>query len=106
MNRMNLSDRERNIAIVVVFLAVVWGIYQGVYAPFQKRTESLQSRIQVVQKKIRKNLKTIQESQALEEKYKDILASFRQGGSEGQVMSSILSEIEGVATEINMRIAD
>ena len=48
----------------------------------------------------------IQKAKSYEEKYKSLLESFQQQGSDEQMMSVILTEIESAAAQVKIRIAD
>ena len=102
----NFSQRERKIAVALILVIGVYGLFQGIYIPYKNKKETLNKRILTTQKKFKKNLVTIKKSEMLETKYRPILENFKQRGSDDQVMSAILAEIEGVATQVNMRIAD
>ena len=62
--------------------------------------------ILTAEKKIQKNLKVIQKAKSYEAKYQSLMENFQQKGSDEQMMSAILSEIESVATDAKIRITD
>lgn len=106
MSRLNFSSREKMITVMLAGVVAAYAFVQGLYLPFQRKNETMAQKITVAQGKLRKNLGVIEQSKGIEQKYQYVLDTFRQKGSQEQVMSSILSEIEGVAGEVNMRIAD
>jgi len=106
MSKFNFSQRERIIFVVLNVILVVFILYKGVFLPLSQKTSMLESRINSEEKKLYKALKTIRKSQAVEKKYKTTLSHLQQNSSDEQVMTSIFSEIEAIAKNLNLRIDD
>src|SRR3989338_10044320 len=106
MSKRNLSEREKNIAIVLVIVGFLALAYQLGYVPFKERSETVKTKILSARKKIQKNLRTVQKAKTYEEKYKSLLENFQQKGSDEQAMSATITEIESVAGQAQIRIAD
>jgi len=100
------NTREKNIAVVCAFLIFIYVNYIGLIKPLQDKLEGLNIQVQTKQAQLTKDQQRIQKAGALGNEYEDYLARFQQSGSNEQVMSSILSEIEGVAGELNLLISD
>ena len=66
----------------------------------------MESKIVAGRKQLEKNLKIIHKAQRYEKQNTAIIANFKQKGSDEQAMSTIITEIESVAGEVNIRIAD
>jgi len=106
MTKLNLSSREQGIMAVCFSVIFAFGLYRGVYIPIKDTRESLQQQIQLTQRRLLKTSRIISKSRNMEQAYVKILENFRQGASDEKVMSSILSQIESVAGELNIRIGD
>ena len=106
MTKFSFSKREKKMAGVVVLVIFFSVVYRGVYVPLKNQVEFLNNKISVAEQRLSKTLKIIRRAKIAAKKYDDILDDFKQTVSDEQVMSSILSEIETVAGELKMRIAD
>ena len=101
-----LTKREQGIFIVCVILAFMYVTYQGVIKPLQEKLVGLDADIESEHKRLVKNLKTVQKAKALEQEYHQYFDQLKQDGTNEQVMASILSEIEQVAGQLNLKISD
>jgi Tfp pilus assembly protein PilO len=106
MTRRALTRRETGILRVVIAAAVVLALYRGVYFSYKNRREDLQVRIAHNEKLLEKNLRAIQKSKAYEQKNQQLLDVFKQVGSDEQVMSSMISEIEQTAAALKIHLSD
>ena len=101
-----LNQREKNTAIVTFLAVLIYGGYTFVYQPLKSELESMDQQISIQQEKKENNLVKIKEGQGLEEKYKSYIEEYKQSGTNEQVMSSLISEIENVAGQLNLHISD
>ena len=101
-----LSKREQKIFVLCLLTALIYVGYAKAIKPLQARIDLMDAKITKQNKKIQQNLKTIKKAAALEPTYDQYIKKFKQSGSNEQVMSSILSEIEQVARELDLRISD
>ncbi len=101
-----LTKREQAIAVVCFIFIIVYMVYIGVYRPLNSKVAQINAQIISQETKLKKNLKIIKEAQGLEDEYKAYLGNFAQSKPNEQVMSSILSEIEGSANKLGLRISD
>ncbi len=106
MSKFSLSQRERVIIVIFLLSFLIFVIYTWVYKPLADQASLFKDKVKSAERNLRKNLKTIDESEALKKKYEAILKSFKQTTSDEEIMSSILSEIESAANKINLRLAD
>ena len=105
MNK-RLTVRERNILMICGILCCFYVFLLMVMKPFQEKLDSIDESIALKEKQLIKNLRVIGRAGALDQKNKDFLSQFKQTGTNEQVMSSILSEIDAVAGSLQMRILD
>ena len=105
MNK-RLTVRERNILMACGILCFFYVFLLMVMNPFQEKLDSIDESIALKEKQLIKNLRVIGQAGALEQKYKEFLSQFKQTGTNEQVMSSILSEIDAVADSLQMHILD
>jgi len=103
---MNFSNREKKIFLVALFFVFSYGIYLFGYIPFQGKAQELDADIKKAEKQLRENYRLIRKSSFFNRDFKDILEVFSQKASDEEVMSSILTEIEAVASKIEIDISD
>ncbi|OGX26643.1 MAG: hypothetical protein A2787_02230 [Omnitrophica WOR_2 bacterium RIFCSPHIGHO2_01_FULL_48_9] len=101
-----LSGRERTIFFLCLAVVFVYFVYIFLYQPFQEQRSDLSTQIEAAQREFMKNSKFIENSQAYQAEYDTYLEKFKQQGSEEEVMSSFVSEIEQIAAQFNVRIAE
>ena len=106
MAAVHLSQRESNILAVCILMIFGYGGFHFIYKPLTKNTETLESRIKVGEKRLHNQLKAVQKEHPVTLEYKKYASHFEQTASDEQEMASILSEIESVANEVNIHIAD
>ena len=106
MRRLSLTRREQGIFGIVFFLLLGLISYKVGYGRFVDRKEWLQERIQKEERRLNKNLKILQQEKILQTKYGQVLKSFQQEGTEEQVMSALLSEIEAVAGGLPIHLSE
>ena len=85
---------------------MVYLIYLGILNPIQKNIEYLDKKIEKSKKQLNKQQKTIRKGEHIDQGYEQYWSMFKQQGSDEQVMSSILTEIESAVKKENMRISD
>lgn len=101
-----LTNRERVVFTVCLFLAVVFVIYRFVFNPLISHQKVLNQKIEKVKKKYVKNQKILQEAKLMRGVYDQYLIDFKQPQSNEQTISYLISEIEKTATQINLVISD
>lgn len=106
MSKFQFTSQERRIAMVLVAVTAAALIYWGGYAPFKEKSAQIKTKIESGKKQLSKNLKTIRKGERYEKENKVLLENFKQKGSDEQTMSAIITEIESVAGQVNIRIAD
>ena len=104
--RWHLSPRENRILILCLFLIFIYISYNFIFQPLRKTIADFETRIKVSEKRLRNNLKMMRMERVVDEEYDKYSSYFKQKVSDEQAMAAILSEIESVANEINMRVAD
>lgn len=106
MLELNISQREKNILIIIVSFLVFYAGYNFLFEPLIKKLSSLNKEIASKELKIKKGYKILNQEGVVVEEYKKYAQYLRQNSSDEQEMSSILSEIEAVAHQLNLRISD
>lgn len=101
-----LSSREKAIFVICVSTIFIFIGYNGIVKPLRAKAEQVADRIKVNEQKLKKQLKTISQQAIVDREYDQYTSHFQQMGSEQQVMSSILVEIDTAARENQLRIAD
>ncbi len=102
----DFTKRERNIFIVLMALLVFFYLMQLVIKPLYVENISLDQSINIKLKTLKKELKKIEKSKLIEQKYRAFLSTFSQKKSEEEIMSEFLSSIEVVSRKMNLSISD
>ena len=106
MSRRVFSQREMSIFIIMVSTVLMFTIYKAVYIPLFEKRQDIRTRIQQAEDRLNQNRKMMRKASVFDRKYADILQALKQQDKDEKIMSSIFSEIETVASGMQMRIAD
>ncbi|MFH1360896.1 MAG: type 4a pilus biogenesis protein PilO [Candidatus Omnitrophota bacterium] len=101
-----LSRREKNILGLCLLLIFIYMSVHFVFRPMNDQTKRLEKRAAEKEGDLRKALRILRKQKAVESQYAQVVALIMQKNSDEQEMASILSEIESVATEVDMRLSD
>jgi Tfp pilus assembly protein PilO len=99
------SGREKMIFGACVLAIGIFILVKGMMAPFREAVGSLDQKIVLLKGKLRKNDQLLNQAKLLRGAYDTYLERFRQTKSNEQEMSSVLSEIESVASQMSLRIS-
>ncbi|MCA9408171.1 MAG: type 4a pilus biogenesis protein PilO [Candidatus Omnitrophica bacterium] len=102
----SFTTREQNIFIFCLILIFVYLGYQGIYKNLQNKSQVLDDEISSMERKIRKDRKTLAEAKAFEVPYEQLVNQFEQKVPNEQVMSNLISLIEEAAGDLDLRISD
>ncbi|MBP9854967.1 MAG: type 4a pilus biogenesis protein PilO [Candidatus Omnitrophica bacterium] len=100
------SQREKILAFLTIAVGIIFIGYWNIYRPFKNEENSIQKKIASTEKRLSKNLRTIQSNELSKPEVEAILKRFKQDGSDEKIMSAITTEIETAASQTSMRIAD
>ena len=106
MSLRRFTKREQSIFILCLLLGFICFMIYGVIKPFNEKKNNLQAETHSKAQLLRKYQRTIQEAKILEQENQARLNNFQQNGSNEQVMSQILSEIERQAGGLGLKISD
>ncbi len=106
MAQKQFSKREKIIFVICVVMAVIYAGYHFIFQPLQGSQVTLEDKIRVAQKQLRNNEKMMAQEKAVDEQYDQYAANFQQKSSDEQEMASILSQVESLANDIPLRVAD
>ena len=101
-----LTKREQQIFIFCVVLAAVYGVVYGLIKPLKSKAVSLDDDIMDAQKLFQKNARVVSRGKSLDGAYDFYLTRFKQSKPNDEVMTSVISEIQGLARELNLQISD
>ena len=101
-----LTKREGRIFIICLVLVFFYGGYYGLVSPLLNKISETDQFIEVKSRRVKKDKRSLRDSQALINEYEAYRKQFKQAGSNEEVMSSLISEIEKVAVELGIPIAD
>lgn len=102
----NLSNRERKIALTLIVFMFVFIGYQFVYLPSIAKEDQLILKSEAVRNNIKEINSRIQSNNFLQENNSALIKKFQQQGSDEQVMSELLVEVEKLSQRLGMRIAN
>jgi Tfp pilus assembly protein PilO len=103
---LNISQREKNIAIVILVFLFLFAAYSFVFTPLLEKLSVLNREIEAKELKLIKNQKIFNREKFVANDYKKYEQYLRQKASDEQEMASVLSEIEAIAHQINIQISD
>ena len=101
-----LSAREVKILIVSLLLAFGYIGYTFLVRPAKEKFIALDEEIAAQQRRLAKTSAEIQKAGSLERSWEVYEQKFKQSASNEGTMSSILSEIEAVAADLKLQIAN
>ena len=101
-----MTKREQKIFVFCVIVVIAFGGFQGIYKPLKAKNLELGSKILVLNKRLKKNSITVQKAKLMNKSYDEFFDKFKQTKTNEQVMSSMIAEIEQVAAEMELIIAD
>ncbi|MFC1510602.1 hypothetical protein ACFL49_02975 [Candidatus Omnitrophota bacterium] len=105
IHKINFSSREKKIFIVLSICILGFIFQAGIYKPLAHQKELLAIKIRAAEKSLFRAQRSAQ-NEGQQDHVKRMLAPFRQKGTDEEVMSSILSEIEQKKEGLDLRIAD
>jgi Tfp pilus assembly protein PilO len=106
MTRTGLSRRERGILYFSVIFLLVALVYKIFYIPFQARLELMSQERMETQDKLQKDRKLIRKAGLQEKKYRVFLNGLKQIGTDEQIISAMVDEIETGANAKAIRVVD
>ena len=106
MTTRRLSRKEKGIFIACLLLIFIYAGYHFIFKPLQENTATVENQIELKEKRLRNNLRIVRKERIVDEEYDQYSSYLKQKASEEQEMAAILSQIESVANEVNIRIAD
>lgn len=101
-----LSRRETRIFIVCLFVILVFIGHRFIFKPLKEDLAVLEQKIETSEDQLKRVLKINKKKDSVSKLYEQQIFSLRQKLSDEQEMASILSEIQSVANEIKLGVAD
>jgi len=102
----SLTKREKIILMLCCGVTFAYLSWNGVWKPLQKQEMFLEREIPKSEKLLQKNLAIIRKGRQAKQAYEQHMSSLIQKRSDEEEMSAILSQVEFLANEIGMRIAE
>lgn len=101
-----LTKREQNIFVLCMILAMVYLVYNFLIKPAREQLFTLDEEIAAQTRRLARNAAEMQRAHALEKTIEFYEQKFKQSRSNEETVSSILAEIEMVATRLHLQIAN
>ncbi|MFA5088207.1 MAG: type 4a pilus biogenesis protein PilO [Candidatus Omnitrophota bacterium] len=102
----DLTRREKVFFVICLLMAVLYFLYYLLYRPLNQWKAALRNDVEAKERAIVKDLRILERGKYYHKESEDILQRFKQKDSEEKTMSAILSEIEQVAGETDLSIAE
>ena len=102
----HLSQREAKIMVVCIAAVTIYVGYSFVFNPLNAKLIHLDQEIETSEAKLTKYLKIIQRKPMIEEQYHKFSEYLKQESSQEKEMTSILSEIGSIASDIKLPVVD
>ncbi|MDP8266521.1 MAG: type 4a pilus biogenesis protein PilO [Candidatus Aceula meridiana] len=106
MAQFNPSQREKWIFISCILMICIYIGYRFVFIAMQEEETFWKAKVLTAQRKARKDLSVLREEFSVNARYGEYLKRLKQKTPDTQEMASILSEIESIAGNINLKIED
>lgn len=106
MKVFSFSKREQVILYIFTAVFVVYGVFQFVHKPFQREAIQIDSQIEAMERKLQKAYEMIRAGEGLDERIRGQFDDMVLTRTPEEEMSSLLSELEGLASEARIQIAD
>jgi len=106
MKVFSFSKREQVILYIFAAVLAVYGVYEFVYAPFQRKAIQIDSQVEAMERKLQKAYEMIRAGEGLDERIRGQFDDMVLTKTPEEEMSSLLAEIEGLASEAKIQIAD
>lgn len=103
---MKLAKRERLILYVCIFLILITILDRFVFKPLADRLFKLHQEIQVMEAKLIKGLRAERQRDVILKEYKNYETYLKIKGSDEEIVSELLREIEKLARESNVSLSD
>ncbi|MDP2939559.1 MAG: type II secretion system protein GspM [Candidatus Omnitrophota bacterium] len=103
---LNVSQRERNILIIIVILLFIFVCYYFLFQPLTEKLSALNKEIETKELKLKKSQKILSQELSVEGEFEKYDKYLKQNSSDEQEMAALLSEIEAVAHQINIKLND
>jgi len=98
------TSREKRFFVICIFLILTYTGYNNIFLPLKEYKGSLETRIRVKEKLLKKHLRVVAKGKSYREKYNKFIKQFKQVDSDEKIMSMVLSEIEQVAGDVELSI--
>jgi Tfp pilus assembly protein PilO len=105
MNR-PITQREKIIFVFCLFIVSFYAIYHFIIKRFYEEEQIWQMKRLGLERQIAKKVHVLKDEEILNDHYNRYVASLEQEGTENQQMSLILSEIESIAGQVDLKIGD
>ncbi len=101
-----LSIREKQILVVCLGTILVYFFYNLGYKHLKDLSGDIRQEAIANEKLLKKNLRVIQRWKTLSPEYESYFQMFQQKAGEGEEMSAIISQIESIANQLNIRLSE
>jgi len=101
-----LNQREQKIFIICLVAVFAAFFYNNLILPLQREANLLQGEIEIEKTQLDGNFKVIEKAERFEAQYENYLKRYGKTGTEEEVASSILSEIEKVTGKLKLHVAE
>ena len=101
-----LNHREQKIFIICLVAVFAAFFYNNLIVPLQREANLLQGEIVIKKTQLAGNFKVIERAEKFDVQYDGYLKRFGKSGTEEEVTSSFLSEIEKVTGKLELHVAE
>ena len=106
MTTRRLSSRENIIFMVCLLMVMIYVGYHFFYRFLKNQNALLADKMMVSEKRLKNHLKMLQKEPAISKEFDRYIPFFKQTMSDDQQMTSVISEIEASANDLEMRVTD
>lgn len=106
MKLLMFTARERAIVVLFVLVCCLYGAYKMVYRPFISQEQQLRDEMRQTRRKLSEQRKIIIKDQQMPQGLRQGIEAIIQSGSNEEVMSGLLAELESAARSMNIRVTE
>ena len=103
---LDLTARERTIFAVCVVTIAAYATHSFLYKPMRSKRDEMSGKREILQKQLNRDLRLIRDGKNHQPEYDAALEKFRQKGSDEEVMSNMISDIERVSGQFKIRLVE
>ena len=93
----NLSKKEKGLALIIIILIAVFGIYSFIIEPLTRGWESLDKELNAARLELKRAVEILRNREGIYEKYTTYSKRFRLSSADEEILTLMFDQIESIA---------